>query len=106
LINDTELTKQCEIQGASVPTRFTDHGPVCYTEVDPQCTRLYTNVPNKLSPDGFLLSPLKGEKPQVLPHFQLRHPMLAPPNDVQTKFNMGAQLQTLPYQKISKPLLA
>jgi len=54
--------------------------------------------------DRFGLLPLSGEKNQVLPHFQLRHPVMAQPSGVNTKLNMGAQLQTFHYPTISKPL--
>ena len=59
----------------------------------------------KFRPDQFILSPVKGDKPQVLPHSQIRHPMLAPPSGVGTTLNVGTQLQTFPYPMMSKPLL-
>ena len=63
-------------------------------------------MPNGL--DRFILGfDLANSPPQSFsPHFQLRHPVLAPPSGVETKLNVGAQLQTFPYPTISKPLLS
>jgi len=44
--------------------------------------------------DWFILSPLSGENHQILPHFQLQHPVVAPLSNVKTKLNVGVQLQT------------
>jgi len=34
---------------------------------------------------------------QSAPHFQLRRPVVAPPSGVETKLNVGVQLQSFPY---------
>ena len=62
-------------------------------------------MPNGL--DRFILGfDLANSPPRFFsPHFQLRHPVLAPPSGVETKLNVGAQLQTFPYPTISKPLV-
>jgi len=48
----------------------------------------------------------KQKKNEILPHYQLRHRVAAPPSGVETKLNVGEQLQALPYPKISKSLLS
>jgi len=45
-------------------------------------------------------------EPQILPQLQLQHPVVVPRSSIETKLNMGAQLQTFPYPTISKPLLS
>jgi len=49
----------------------------------------------KFHRDWFTVSPLRGEKPEILPHFQLQHSVVAPPCSAETKLNTGAQLLNL-----------
>jgi len=46
----------------------------------------------------FILSPLMGEKPHILPYFQVRHSAMAPSSGSETKLNTDAQLQAKRYQ--------
>jgi len=53
-----------------------------------------------------IVSHSRGEHPQNIPHFQLRHLVVVPSSGVDTKLNIGAQLQTFLYPLIPKPLLS
>ena len=46
-------------------------------------------------PDGFIVSPLKGENPQIL---------VAPPSDAETQLNTGGQLETFRHGTVSESL--
>ena len=81
---------------------------ICCINVTASCTN--SDAINALScqiSSGSVYSvALEWRKPQILPHFQLRHPALAPPSGVETKLCVAAQLQTFHYPMISKPLLS
>ena len=49
----------------------------------------------RFRPDPFTLSPVRGKKPQILPQFLLWHSVVIPPSGIDTKLNMGSQLQAL-----------
>ena len=49
----------------------------------------------RFRPDPFTLSPVRGKKPQILPQFLLWHSVVMPPSGIDTKLNMGSQLQAL-----------
>ena len=85
-----QLTKQCEIQGAPVPTPWTDRGPICHTEVDLQCM-----LACQISSGSVYYVALEWRNTPNFTTFS-----------TSTKFNMGAQLQTFPYPTISKALLS
>jgi len=46
----------------------------------------------KFHPDRFIVSPLRSEKSQVLPHFQLQHSAMAPSSGIEKNLNAGPQL--------------
>ena len=46
------------------------------------------------------------QKSQILQHYQFRHPVVAPSSNVETKLNVGAQLQTFPIQRYQKSRLS
>lgn len=72
-------------------------GEILHMEADPP---MYICVPNIVWVRIFcLLSPFSGIKPQIL-HFQLWHPVVATPNDVDRKLNVGIQLQTFLFNNI------
>jgi len=48
---------------------------------------------------------IEKRKPQILLHFQVWRPAMAPPIGVETKSNADAQLQTIPCPTISKSFL-
>jgi len=76
-----------------------DQGQIWHTRPDPHlCLRA------KFRPDQFILSPVKGKNHQILPHFQIQHPMAVPSSGAETKLNVGAQ--TFHYPTISKTLLS
>ena len=76
-----------------------DQGQIWHTRPDPHlCLRA------KFRPDQFILSPVRGKNHQILPHFQIQHPMAAPSSGAETKLNVGAQ--TFHYPTISKTLLS
>ena len=53
-------------------------------------------------PDPLNLTPVRGEKPQKLPFFGLRHFVVSPIGSSLRKLNTGAQLKTFPYAMASK----
>ena len=72
-------------------------GEILHMEAD---APMYICVPNIVWVRIFcLLSPFSGIKPQIL-HFQLWHPMVVTPNDVDRKLNVGIQLQTFLFNNI------
>ena len=46
------------------------------------------------------------QKIQILLHFPFWHRLVVPPSGAKTRLNMGAQIQSFPYAKISKDLLS
>jgi len=82
---------------------FTDEGQIWCGITNPGYTLACQISSNRL--DRFILSPSVGENPQFLPVFGLRHLVLSPVCNSLRKLNMGAQLQTFPYQTASKLFL-
>jgi len=70
--------------------------PSFFMLVPPQIT-----VFAECHPNHYIMSALNGEPPPhpILPHFQLEHPVVAPPSGMDIKLNLGAQLQTFPYPR-------
>jgi len=66
---------------------------------------MYTNVPNF---SGLVYSIVleRRKNRQNFPHFQLQHFAVVPPSGIETKLNVGTQLQTFPHPTTSKPLLS
>jgi len=75
----------------------------CTWKQTPQCTF----VCQILSGSVYSVSchPSVTYKPQIL-HFQLWHPMVATPNDVDRKLNVGIQLQTFLFNNIKTTLMS
>ena len=65
---------------------------------------VYAYVPNFVW-IGLFCRPLAAKNPQFLRFFGLRHLVLSPIGNSLTKLNTGAQLQTFPYQTVSKSFL-
>jgi len=66
-----------------------DHDRMWHTEAGLWCT-LTCQISS-----GWILSPLKGEKPQILPHFQLWHPLVASPSCIETNLPLSNNIKTL-----------
>ena len=45
---------------------------------------LHCNLHGKFRLNQFILSPVKSETPQILPHFQDHYPVVAPPSGMET----------------------
>ena len=93
--NHAKMTDFGNFRGLLYPHPWTDPGEIWYARVVEYTCRLRLRAEFYL--DRFILTPLVGEKPSILPLFQLCHSAVAPPSVAETKLNAGAHLQTFPY---------
>jgi len=63
-------------------------------------------LPSQILSGSVYCLAVEGRKPQIMPYFQIQHSSLAPSSSVDTKLNVGVQLQIFLYPKMSLSFLS